>query len=73
MKKVLRFLGELLGAAIGAAILWASLPLFLIALSAAGAFFETYGVLVILCFPLYIAIKLGQALYEYYKERKARV
>lgn len=73
MKIALKVLGELLGAAIGAAILWASLPLFLIVLSAAGAFFEAYGVFVLLCFPLYIVIYIGRAFYEEYKDRKARI
>jgi hypothetical protein len=70
--KVLKFLGELIGAAIGAVILWATLPLIIIALIAACAFFEAYFTLVIYAFPLFIVLYIGHAFWKDYKERKAR-
>jgi hypothetical protein len=70
--KVLRFLGQLLGAAIGAAILWASMPLFIIVLSAVGAFFEAYMVFVIVMFPVFIVASVIIAIYESRKRRKVR-
>ncbi len=70
--KVLKFLGELFGAAIGAVILWASIPLFIIVLSAAGAFFEAYLVLIIYAFPLFIVLYIGNIFWQAHKERKAR-
>lgn len=69
--KILKVLGELLGAAIGAAILWASIPLFIIVLSAAGAFFEAYLALIIYAFPLFAVLYIGNAFWKEYKERKA--
>lgn len=69
--KLLNFLGEFLGAAIGAAILWLSVPLFIIVLSAAGAFFEAYLALVIYAFPLFVLIYYGKFFYDDYKKRKA--
>jgi membrane protein implicated in regulation of membrane protease activity len=69
--KIMNALGELLGAAIGAAILWSSVPLFIIVLSAVGAFFEAYLALVIYAFPLFILIYYGKIFYDDYKKRKA--
>jgi len=72
MAKVLEVLGKFLGAAIGAAILWASIPIFIIVLSAAGAFFEIWFALIIYAFPLFVVLYIGNAFWQEYKERKAR-
>ncbi len=68
--KILNIVGELLGAAIGAAILWLSIPIFIIVLSAAGAFFEAYLALVIYAFPLFVLVYIGKVFYDYKKERQ---
>lgn len=64
----MKLLAEFAGAAIGAAILWLSIPLFIIAFSAIGAVLEGYGILVFLCLPLYVVLSLC---YQEYTERKA--
>lgn len=64
-------LTNLLGAAIGAAILWASLPLFIVTLSAAGFILEAIGIMIFASFPLYILASIGIAIYQGIKERRA--
>ncbi|WP_040683204.1 hypothetical protein [Thermosinus carboxydivorans] len=72
MKKLLKFLGTLAGAAIGSAILWLTLPLLIILLSAAGAFFEIWLAVVIYGFPIFIVASIAGAIWQEYKKRKAK-
>lgn len=68
----MKLLGQLLGAAIGAAILWLSMPVFIFVLSLVGAFFELYLVFIIVMFPVFIVLYIGNEVYKSRQRDKAR-